>query len=269
MQVEHVDTNAVLEEVGIDPKNFGFFVVALKSLNELFEKAKNTNEVQYAFSLNAEFRGSQTPGWNTADEANRAFEDYLNFLQETEWSNFKGRVALAFYCHLAESSGYYEVPKNMLRVASGEYYNLYPFQHLVRDHRETGKKIAPNANKVLQDLAGHAEQLGLHDLAVVFTEAFNGDIRNGYAHADYVVWSDGIRLPKRNGGIGQIITWDEFKTLLYRAINLFNMLRHITEERKRAYFPARKVMGRFYNDKHDREFTIAADPEIGTFTISG
>jgi hypothetical protein len=62
MQVEHVDTNAILEEVGIDPKNFGFFVVALKSLNELFEKAKNTNEVQYAFSLlNAEFRDYKLP----------------------------------------------------------------------------------------------------------------------------------------------------------------------------------------------------------------
>lgn len=268
MEEQHADTSAILDEIGIDPDNLGFFALALKSLHELLDKARDKNEVQYAFSLNAEFRGSQGPGWNTADEANRAFEDYLGFLEQREWSSLKGRVALAFYCHLAESSGYYEVPKNMLRVASGEYYNLYPFQHLVRTHRETGKKIAPNANKVLQDLAGHAEQLGLHNLASIFAEAFDSDIRNGYAHADYVVWDDGIRLPMRNGGIGKIITWNEFKVLLYRGINLFNMIRHIVEERKRAYFPAKKIMGRFYNDEHDREFTIFADPEKRTFKIS-
>jgi hypothetical protein len=49
------------------------------------------------------------------------------------------RVALAFYCHLSEASGYYEVPKNMLRVAGGARYVMWPFNDLVREHRHTGE----------------------------------------------------------------------------------------------------------------------------------
>jgi hypothetical protein len=42
-------------------------------------------------------------------------------------------------------------PKNMLRIASGEDYNLWPFEHLVEHHRASGAVIAPNANKVMKD----------------------------------------------------------------------------------------------------------------------
>ena len=62
------------------------------------------------------------------------------------------------------------------------------------------KSIAPNANKVLGDLGGHSQELGFVEMAEVFRDVFDGDIRNGYAHADYVIWEDGSRSPKRNGG---------------------------------------------------------------------
>ena len=104
-----------------------------------------------------------------------------------------------FYCHLAEASGFYEIPKNMLRVAEGELYNLWPFQAMVERHRQTGAIIAPNSNKTLKDLAGHAQTLGLHELAEVFRDAFNANLRNGYAHADCIIWNDGTHLRKRKG----------------------------------------------------------------------
>jgi hypothetical protein len=63
---------------------------------------------------------------------------------------------LAFYCHLAEASGYYEILKNMLRVVGSQPYNLWSFQDLVETHGKTGAVIAPNANKVLRDPASHA-----------------------------------------------------------------------------------------------------------------
>ncbi len=107
----------------------------------------------------------------------------------------KCRVALSFYCHLAEASGFYEVPKNMLRIAGGESHVLWPFINLVQSHKQTGDRIAPNANKVLKDLTGHAKELGFDELAEVFRDAFDPDVRNGYAHADYIVWNDGLRLP--------------------------------------------------------------------------
>ena len=57
-------------------------------------------------------------------------------------------------------------------------------ENLVERHKLTGALIAPNANKVLRDLAGHSQELGFVELADVFRDGFDGDIRNGYAHAD-------------------------------------------------------------------------------------
>jgi hypothetical protein len=103
--------------------NLAFYEKAKQAFRKLFDSAKAKNELHFAFSLSAEFRGLQDPGWNTAMEAQVAFQQYLEFIRANPDDAFKARVALAFYCHLAEASGLYEVPKNMLRVADGERYN--------------------------------------------------------------------------------------------------------------------------------------------------
>lgn len=89
----------------------------------------------------------------------------------------------------------------MMRIASGDDYSLWPFQNLVAKHKASGALIAPNANKIMKDLLGHSHELGLENIKAVIIETFDPDLRNGYAHADYIVWNDGIRLRKRNGGI--------------------------------------------------------------------
>lgn len=248
-------------------ENQGFFAKTEASLRELFERARSSNELQFAFSLMAEFRGARGPGWNTAVEAHRAFDEYLAFLNEGELTPLKARVALAFYCHVAEASGFYEVPKNMLRVAEGGFYNLWPFQELAEVHRRTGNVIAPNANKVIRDLAGHAESIGLHSLAEVFRDAFDGDIRNGYAHADYIVWEDGIRLPKRNGGNPRTVSWPEFHHRFERGIRFFDILRTLCQEYVQGYNPARTIVGRYASGR-TAECTISFDSDTGAFSIS-
>jgi hypothetical protein len=145
-----------------------FFELAEKTLRDLFDKAKSINEVQFVLSMCPEFRGSQDPGWCTWEETDRAFEEYLGFIKNEKQSPFKTRVVLGFYCHLSEASGFYECPKNLLRLVGGECYRMWPFLELNRSHGVTGKKIAPNANKVFKDLIGHAMELGLKDLAADF-----------------------------------------------------------------------------------------------------
>ena len=181
---------------------------------------------------------------------------------------FQGTSGLAFYSHLAEASGFYEVPKNMLRVADGKRYNVWPFQKLVEKHKLTGALIAPNANKVLRDLAGHSQELGFVELAEVFRDAFDGDIRNGYAHADYVIWEDGIRLPKRNGGQPRKVAWPEFNGLLERAINFFNLLNETVAAYRSSYNPAKQIRAQM-RDEPEGVWTIYADRERKRFTISG
>src|SRR5262245_23481771 len=92
-----------------------------------------------------EFRGMQDGGWSTASDAHLSFDDYLNFLQEGPLTRIKARVAVAFYCHLAEASGFYEIPKNLLWLAGGDQDSLWPFHKLVEKHRVSRNVIAPNA----------------------------------------------------------------------------------------------------------------------------
>lgn len=252
---------------GIEAENTAFFTRSEVAFRELFEKARGANELQFALSLAPEFRGCQDAGWNTALEAHRAFDEYLAFLNDGELTSLKARVALAFYCHIAEASGFYEIPKNMLRVAAGGFHSPWPFQKLVKTHQITGNVIAPNSNKIIRDLAGHAETIELHELASVFRDAFDGDIRNGYAHADYIVWDDGIRLRRRNGGTPRLVSWTEFHGYFERAINFFDLLRKLVDEYIRSYNPPKSILGK-YADGRTSKCTISFAPERGSFSIS-
>ena len=250
-------------------ENEAFFEKIERAFRDLFDRARGRNELHFAFSLNPEFRGEQDAGWSTADNARIAFDEYLAFLREGTFTSLKARVALAFYCHLAEASGYYEIPKNMLRVVGGQLYNMWPFQELVETHRKTGAVIAPNANKVLRNLAGHAASLGLSELAEVFRDAFDSDIRNAYAHADYIIWSDGLRLRKRNGGFPQKVSWPEFQARFDHGINVFHLLGEIVNEYVASYHPAKQFRGRMADNEPELLWTIHFDPEKKTFGISG
>ena len=142
-------------------------------------------------------------------------------------------------------------------------------QKLVEKHGKTGAVIAPNANKVLRDLAGHAASLGLSELADVFRDAFESDIRNAYAHADYVIWKDGLRLRKRNGGSPRKISWAEFQAHFDRGINVFHLLRQLVDEYVSSYHPAKQIRARMAENEPEFLWTIHFDPEKRTFKISG
>ena len=181
-------------------------------------------------------------------------------------SRMRCRIGLSFYVHLAEASGFYEIPKNMMRIADGTGHSSIPFADLVDKHKQTGERIAPNANKIHKNLAGHAATLGMPEMAEVFRDAFDPDIRNGYAHADYVVWRDGLRLPKRNGGLPRLIVWADFDALLSRAINFFEILWRIRDEYIQSYNPPKTVTASL-QDEPPLEWTIYSDPDSKVFGI--
>ncbi len=248
-------------------QNEEFYEKTERAFRSLFDTARAKHELHFAMALMPEMRGMQDAGWNTAAETQHAFDEYLAFLEKQEEGRMKCRVALSFYCHLAEASGFYEVPKNMLRIAGGESHVLWPFINLVQSHKQTGDRIAPNANKVLKDLTGHAKELGFDELAEVFRDAFDPDVRNGYAHADYIVWNDGLRLPKRNGGYARRILWEEFNTIFERGINFFHILRHVVGEYVHSYDPPKTIKARLQNEP-EMDWTIYCDPKTGAFGIT-
>ena len=236
-------------------------------LRSLFDAARKKHELHFAKALMPEMRGEQEVGWNSAQETQRAFDEFLAFLKTLDPSRMKSRIILGLYCHLAEASGFYEIPKNMLRISEGKPHVSWPFRDLVRKHKQTGNLIAPNANKVLRDLAGHAKSLGFDGLAEVFRDAFDADIRNGYSHADYIVWDDGLRLPKRNGGYPKLVPWDEFILLFEWGVNFFRILQELVWEHVKSYDPPRTVTASLH-DEPEGDCTIYYDSKSGTFGVT-
>lgn len=255
------------QKLSLKQENEAFYEKAESSLRRLFNAARAKHELHFAMALMPEMRGLQDAGWNTAHETQVAFHEYLEFIERLEPSRMKSRIALSFYCHLSEASGFYEVPKNMLRITEGKSHVLWPFRDLVQKHRKTGNIIAPNANKVLRDLAGHAKTLGFDELAEVFRDAFNPDIRNAYAHADYIVWDDGLRLPMRNGGYAKCLPWDEFTLLFERGINFFNILQELISEYIQSYDPPKTIKASLQNEP-PVDWTIYYDPASKSFGIT-
>jgi len=238
-----------------------------EAFRELFDAARIKNELHFAFSLAPEFRGEEGPGWCTWEETNRAFDEYLEFINQKPTTSFRIRVALGFYCHLAEASGFYEAPKNLLRVAGGEEHRLWPFLELNRKHAETGKVIAPNANRIFWDLIGHSKSLGFEKLSEVFRDAFDSDIRNAYSHADYIIWTDGLRIRNQAGGYPRIIKWDDFDQKLLCAINFYNVVRELIKESIALFDPPKEVIASVGSQPKFR-WIIKFDPKSGAFSIS-
>jgi hypothetical protein len=187
-----------------------FFEKAERALRGLFDGAQAAHELHFAMALMPEFRGSQDAGWSTADECVRAYDEFTELVRSMPPSPIRVRVILAFYNHVAEGAGFYEIPKALLLTIEGRGNNMIPFQKLVERHRATGEIIAPNANRIMKDVIGHASELGLAELAEVWRDAFDPDVRNAVAHADYIIWPTCLRLRRRNGGWPREISWPDF-----------------------------------------------------------
>jgi hypothetical protein len=212
-------------------------------------------------ALMPEFEGAPDAGWSIAGEALRTYDDFTALVKSLSVDNpARVRVTLAFYAHVAEGSGFYEIPRKLLRTLEGNGNNGIAFQSPAERHRVTGMSVAPDAN-----LIGHATDLGLSDLAEVFRDAFDADIRDAVAHADYILWSDGMRLWRRNDGAPRVISWDEFDLLMNRGLNLFALIRQILDEYVRSYDPPKTIRCRLATNEPEADYTVYFDPETGAF----
>jgi hypothetical protein len=232
----------------------------------LFGRARDTNELQFLLALCPEFRGLRNPGWNSAAESRIAFGDYLAFLNDGELTRFKVRVALSFYCHLSEAAGFYETPMNLLRIVTGQNHHLWPFQSLVRHRKVGGGLVAPNASKTFRAMAECAIQASMPDLATVFRDAVDPMIRNGYAHADYVVCDDEIRFPNRNGGTPCRMSYPEFHQAMERLIYFYELIGRIADEHLRVYTTERQIGG-YWGDGRRSHCTARYDLASASLSI--
>jgi hypothetical protein len=110
-----------------------------------------------------------------------------------------------------------------------------------------------------------AYELELFELSEVFHKAFDSDVRNAIAHADYILAHDGLRIRKKNGGWPKVIAWDEFDALICRGINLFGFIRDLVDEYVKSYCPPKTIKAKLHEREPVFDWTIYYDPATGGF----
>lgn len=238
-------------------------------ISYLYSFAAQINELDFAMALSGEARGDQGPGWSTTITAHEVFDEITELTSKSSISSKQDiRLALLLYCQLAEAGGYYETIQNMIGVLAQKPYVMWPFQHLVRVKQEPKRIIGPNANATFRQLASAARAVGLTRLSDLLADAFRDDIRNGIAHSDYIIWEDGLRLRKRNGGFAKLLAFGEVNAALARGINFFQILRSHNTTAAQSYYPSKEIVGRL-SMNHPMPWTVSFDPSDGSFSISG
>lgn len=235
-------------------------------LTYLIAFARRINELDLAASLFGEFRGEQAAGWSTTQTAFEVVGEMRDLASGSDGlSRAHYRHMLCLYTHLAEAGGVYESLMNVMGVVQLKPYNLWPFQKLVRV-RKPGRVIGPNANATFRELAKMAEQIGMTRLSAVLEDAFRDDIRNGIAHADYVLAPEGMRLRKRNGGNAYVVSHAEIGDAINRGLFFFELLQLHVEGVAQSFRPAREIIGRFSMNP-PMPFTVEMK-DNGAFSLS-
>jgi hypothetical protein len=221
--------------------------VYLRTLNiqltYLFAFAGRINEIDIAAATSAESRGAQDAGWNTAETAHQVFAELKTLGSKGEpLSRPELRQVLSLYAQLAEAGGVYEGLLNTMLI------------------------IGPNANAMFRRLAEVATAIGMPGLARVLELTFRDDIRNGMAHADYILAPNGLRLRRRNGGQPIVLSLEQVTAALQIALWFFELLQEFQHRVREGYRPAKTVIGRF-SANPPMPWTIEF-AENGVFSIS-
>jgi hypothetical protein len=251
------------------PQEQQYLVDLATELSRLYGFARQMNEMDFVASLGGEFRGMQDAGWTTTITAAEVREELGEYLsKDRPLTRQEYRIVLLLYSQLAEAGGVYESIKNIMGVITAVPYNLWPFQQLVRVRKQPSAVIGPNANKTFRDLAETAKAIGMTKLAHLLAGAFRDDLRNGIAHADYVIWSDGVRLRRRNGGTVYAVPHEEVIEALVRGVSFFDLLQDHNSTAMGFYDPPREIVGKFSGNP-PMPWTVHSDPVRRTFSISG
>lgn len=222
--------------------------------------ARQVNELDLAGALAEEFRGEQADGWSTATTAHQVRDELLAIALRSPFSWEDRRLMLALYAQLAEAGGVYESLRNMFGVLEAKPWLTTPFRHLVRVR--SNRVIGPNANATFKDFAAAAAEIGMTRLSELLEFAFRDDLRNGVAHADYILWSDGVRLPMRNGGYPKCVPHREVFEAIDRGLVLFDLLKAHRDDVRNSFRPAREIVGRLSVNPPMR-YRVDWNPRIG------
>lgn len=245
-----------------------FLGKARAALDNLFERTRAKDELNFALSLSGEFKAFT---FTSAMESQQAFRDFDEFIALDQFRGrpIRLRVAFSYYLYTAESAGLWCIPMAVMGVLAGGHYNIEPFNRWVRKDKSTGRNVGPNANKVMNALEGAATDLGLTDLAEIFRDGFDNDLRNGIAHSDYVVSPrEGVYVRGRHDR-SRLIRFPELESIVQRGIGLLYELRNAVKDAQRSYETPKAVFGSMNDHDPPCWHAIYSDPVAHTFSVVG
>ncbi|RDS80805.1 hypothetical protein DWU98_12675 [Dyella monticola] len=245
-----------------------FLDKARAAFDDLFERTRAKDELNFVLSLSGEFKPYT---YTSAMESQRAFRDYDEFMALDQFRGrpIRLRVAFSYYLYTAESAGLWCIPMAVMGVLAGGHYNIDPFNRWVRQDKATGQNVGPNANKVMSALESAATDLGLNNLAEVFRDAFDNDLRNAIAHSDYVVSpSEGVYVRGRHDH-SRLIRFPELDSIVHRGIGLLYELRNAAMDAQRTYETPKAVFGTTNDRDPPGWHALYSDPVEHTFSVIG
>lgn len=207
--------------------------------DNLFSKAKQADEFAYVFSLLDKSSGSEAAGWQPIQETLYLFHDLRSLIDGSE-SYTRIRLCLMLYCHIIEANFIYHVLYNMLLSAENEGHpRVFNFLDKYRNGNP------PSAKSKVQEIRKKSKLLKIDELDKILDEVFNDDIRNAFAHSDYILWQDEFRS-KHKGY--KSIKMNEVLFLVNKAIIFFEAFFEVLMSHKKSYNKGHVIKNRKSKD---------------------
>ena len=107
-------------------------------LEDLFQKAKSTDEFEYCCTL-LRIRGSESAGWDTLVESNTLIQQLISLTNIPLVDHLKLRLYIMIYCHATEINDFYNIIGNMLRIIDGKRFSIDCFMPILHSSNKKAK----------------------------------------------------------------------------------------------------------------------------------
>ena len=235
----------------------------IEELGLLFDKAKETDEFEFACSL-LRIKGPKTIGWDSMYESQSLIQQIYRLAEDEIDEALRIRLYLMLYCHITEMDAFYNVIVNLLRVCRGDRYCTEPFKVEPNDEENIARYPFSKAVKIKEI----AREIGYHRLSNIFKCIVVKQVRNAFTHSDYTLFNDKFRIINGEGvEIDGIITREiSFDWLHYRinlALNTATRLLFLISEHRSYYDENKTIKGRMGPNESYIEIELTIQKGVG------
>ncbi|MGH2964733.1 MAG: hypothetical protein ACRDMH_05035 [Solirubrobacterales bacterium] len=239
---------------------------AYEAIRALFIAAQERDEFEFACCL-LRVRGMEAPGWDPYAETHDLIGELLGLMNAPLRGKTKTRLALLLYSHLTELDAVYELLANLIRVVKGDRYSMDPFAN--PPNARNNQSHPPSAAMVHGWLCDDLREEGWTEVADALESFFDKEIRNAFAHADYVITPQSFRSPSAQFLVNGIITPElPLERLAERLNAAFRVIGAVVDlhiDLRTSYTEAVDTRGRLRGDGEAIPVRLLADPEHGLY----